>query len=206
MCPMLATPSEPWTSIHLKFSWEERSVHVLSSSLQITINLSIACLRAYVSQNTIVIHNTCEDSLLATPLIIDLVVLAELCERITTCTEPIQVTPSTSGAFVGIVEEKKFCGEQDTEKLLFERFHSVLSLLSYMLKAPLVPPGTPVVNALAAQRQSIINVFRACTGLPPDDFMRLEHKVSCSTCHFIPHIPLWICSHQIPSLMAETQK
>lgn len=35
----------------------------------------------------------------------------------------------------------------------FERFHCVNSLLSYLLKAPLVPPGTPVVNALAAQRQ-----------------------------------------------------
>lgn len=32
--------------------------------------------------NTLVIHNTCEDSLLATPLILDLVVLAELCARI----------------------------------------------------------------------------------------------------------------------------
>lgn len=35
--------------------------------------------------NTIVIHNTCEDSLLATPLILDLVVLAELCGRIKVC-------------------------------------------------------------------------------------------------------------------------
>lgn len=32
--------------------------------------------------NTLVIHNTCEDSLLATPLILDLVILAELCSRI----------------------------------------------------------------------------------------------------------------------------
>lgn len=36
--------------------------------------------------NTIVIHNTCEDSLLAAPLILDLVVLAELCSRIKVCT------------------------------------------------------------------------------------------------------------------------
>ena len=33
-------------------------------------------------QNTIVLHNTCEDSLLAAPIILDLVILAELCERI----------------------------------------------------------------------------------------------------------------------------
>ena len=34
-------------------------------------------------KNTIVLHNTCEDSLLATPLIIDLIVLCEMFERIT---------------------------------------------------------------------------------------------------------------------------
>ena len=35
----------------------------------------------------------------------------------------------------------------------FETFHPVLSLLSYLIKAPLVPPGTPIVNALFAQKQ-----------------------------------------------------
>lgn len=33
-------------------------------------------------KNTIAMHNTCEDSLLASPLIFDLVIMAELCERI----------------------------------------------------------------------------------------------------------------------------
>lgn len=32
--------------------------------------------------NTLIIHNTCEDSLLAIPLILDLVILGELCSRI----------------------------------------------------------------------------------------------------------------------------
>jgi myo-inositol-1-phosphate synthase len=103
-------------------------------------------------KNTIVMHNTCEDSLLATPIILDLIILCELCERITI----------------------KFEGQNDSK---YERFHSVLSLLSYFLKAPLVPPSCPVVNALAAQRQCIVNVFRACIGLPPDNFMCLEHRV-----------------------------
>lgn len=35
--------------------------------------------------NTLVIHNTCEDSLLASPLILDLVIIAELCSRIKVC-------------------------------------------------------------------------------------------------------------------------
>ena len=33
--------------------------------------------------NTIAVHNTCEDSLLAAPIILDLVILAELFQRIT---------------------------------------------------------------------------------------------------------------------------
>jgi len=101
--------------------------------------------------NTIVMHNTCEDSLLATPLIYDLVLLGELCERIS------------------IKREKDW-----------EPFHPVLSLLSYMLKAPLVPNGAPVVNALFTQRQAIINVMRACLGLGPDNHMTLEHRLESS--------------------------
>lgn len=102
--------------------------------------------------NTIVMHNTCEDSLLASPIILDLVILCELCER-------IQIRRA------------------DAPEADFERFHSVLSLLSYLLKAPLSAPGVPVVNALAAQRNSIVNIFRACVGLAPDNNMLLEHKV-----------------------------
>lgn len=100
--------------------------------------------------NTIAIHNTCEDSLLATPIILDLVILAELCTRI------------------------KFKRPEDQE---YSTFHSVLSILSYLCKAPLVPSGTPVVNALFKQRACIDNVLRACLGLPPDSNMLLEHKV-----------------------------
>ena len=33
--------------------------------------------------NTVVVHNTCEDSLLASPIILDLVILTEICQRIT---------------------------------------------------------------------------------------------------------------------------
>jgi myo-inositol-1-phosphate synthase len=100
-------------------------------------------------KNTIVMHNTCEDSLLATPLIYDLVILGELCQR---------------------VQVKK---EGESE---WESFHPVLSLLSYMLKAPLVPDGAPVVNALFAQRCAIVNFMRACLGLAPDNHMTLEHR------------------------------
>lgn len=102
--------------------------------------------------NTIVVHNTCEDSLLASPIILDLVILAELCSRITF---------------------KQ--GESETDE--FTGFHSVLSILSYLCKAPLVPNGTPVINALFKQRTAIENVLRACLSLPPENNMLLEHKV-----------------------------
>merc|ERR1711997_1399337 len=101
------------------------------------------------STNTIVMHNTCEDSLLAAPLILDLAILCELMGR---------VRVSRNG------------GEE-------ESFHTVLSILSYMLKAPIVPPGTPVVNALFTQRASIVNLLRALAGLPSHSEMYLEHRI-----------------------------
>eukprot|EP00168_Porphyra_purpurea_P014261 TRINITY_DN406_c0_g1_i11.p2 TRINITY_DN406_c0_g1~~TRINITY_DN406_c0_g1_i11.p2 ORF type:complete len:206 (+),score=81.15 TRINITY_DN406_c0_g1_i11:1-618(+) len=99
--------------------------------------------------NTIVAHNTCEDSLLASPLILDLALLAELSTRITYRTPDM-------GAHT--------------------HFHPVLSLLSYLLKAPVVPEGAPVVNALFKQRACIDNTLRACVGLPPENDMRLEQR------------------------------
>ncbi|KAK4537049.1 hypothetical protein CDCA_CDCA10G3074 [Cyanidium caldarium] len=100
-------------------------------------------------RNTIVVHQTCEDSLLAAPLILDLAILTELAQRIS------------------------LRRDGDAQ---YERFHPVLSLLSYLLKAPMVPHGTPVVNALSRQRACIENILRACVGLPPENDMRLEHK------------------------------
>lgn len=100
---------------------------------------------------TISIFNVCEDSLLASPLIIDLVIIAEMMTRISW---------------------KKADSSED-----YKGFHSVLSVLSYMLKAPLTPPGTPVVNALAKQRAALTNIFRACVGLQPESDMTLEHKL-----------------------------
>ena len=110
-------------------------------------------------KNTISMHNTCEDSLLAAPLIVDLIILAELSERI---------------------RVKKVVTVQGHESTPYERFHPVLSLLSFLLKAPLVPKGVPVVNALFPQRQAITNIMRACLGLSPQNHMLLEQRVpSC---------------------------
>lgn len=103
---------------------------------------------------TISLFNVCEDSLLASPLIIDLVLVTEIMTRI---------------------QWKAHSGEASAKD--YSSFHSVLSVLSYMLKAPLTPPGTPVVNALAKQRAALTNIFRACVGLDPESDMTLEHKL-----------------------------
>ena len=105
--------------------------------------------------NTIVVHNTCEDSLLATPLILDLAVMAELCQRVT--------------FLVHNNHEERPC---------FQKMNTVLSILSYMCKAPLVEKGAPVVNALFKQRSCIENVFRALLSLPPVNHMDWKHKCS----------------------------
>jgi myo-inositol-1-phosphate synthase len=90
------------------------------------------------SQN---IFNECEDSLLATPLIFDLAILAELMTRIT------------------------YREANETQVEEYKPLYSVLSLLSYMLKAPLVKPGTDVVNSLNRQRNGLEIFLKACLGL-----------------------------------------
>lgn len=129
--------------------------------------------------NTISMHNTCEDSLLAAPLIIDLVCVAELCERITLA----EVTPEMASASMAAARDlSRDASVEESKKVesslpAGERFHNVLSLLSFMLKAPLVPSGTPVINALFRQREALVNVLRACVGLPPENWMSLEHRM-----------------------------
>ncbi|XP_054168344.1 uncharacterized protein LOC128965631 [Oppia nitens] len=105
-------------------------------------------------KNTIVVHNTCEDSLLASPIILDLAILAELCQRI-----KFQIHSADSSA-------------------KFQSFNSVLSLLTYLCKAPLVERGGRVINALFKQRASIENILRALLSLPPVNHMDLEFKCS----------------------------
>lgn len=58
----------------------------------------------------------------------------------------------------------------------FKTLHPIAVLLSYLTKAPLVPQGTPCVNALSKQRAMLENIFRACVGLPPENNMLLEYK------------------------------
>lgn len=122
-------------------------------------------------RSTINIFNECEDSLLATPLILDLTILAELLTRI---------------------KYREVSNGVDAE---FKPLHPVLSLLSYMLKAPLVKPGaylfsvlnriadkrswtgTDVVNSLSRQRNALETFLKACIGLEGSSDLLLETRI-----------------------------
>ena len=92
-----------------------------------------------------------QDSLLATPLILDLTILTELLTR---------------------VKYRDVNASKD-----FKPLYPVLSLLSYMLKAPLVKPGTDVVNSLNRQRNALEAFLKACVGLEGSSDLLLEPRV-----------------------------
>ncbi|KAF8207629.1 hypothetical protein K438DRAFT_2013494 [Mycena galopus ATCC 62051] len=105
-------------------------------------------------RSTINIFNECEDSLLATPLILDLAILTELLTR---------------------VKYRKLAAEHENKD--FAPLYPVLSLLSYMLKAPLVKPGTEVVNSLNRQRNALESFLKACIGLENNSDLLLESRI-----------------------------
>ncbi|TKA54068.1 hypothetical protein B0A55_12552, partial [Friedmanniomyces simplex] len=140
---------------------------IISSSLCTSEPFPLSSPQIFLGgHQTISLFNVCEDSLLASPLILDLVLVAELFTRIQ-WRQPH--TNTDNNALTSASQEKP---EQE-----WKSFHSVLSVLSYMLKAPLTPPGTPVVNALAKRRSALVNVMKACVGLEPENDMTLEHKL-----------------------------
>lgn len=114
--------------------------------------------------NRISIHNVCEDSLLATPLIIDLLVMTEFCSR-------VSYKKADSSQENGNENENENDGK-------FESFYPVLTFLSYWLKAPLTRPGFHPVNGLNKQRTALENFMRLLIGLPSLNELRFEERLS----------------------------
>ena len=103
-------------------------------------------------RNRLYVTNLCEDSLLASPLLLDLAILAELMTRIS-------------------------YRDPGADESSWQSMYSILSLLSYSLKAPLVKPRTDVVNSLNRQRAAVTNFLRACLALAPESDMLLEARL-----------------------------
>lgn len=95
-------------------------------------------------RHTIVIHNTCEDSLLAVPIMLDIALFADLLSRI-----------------------------QVKEEEDFTHLNTVLSTLSFFFKAPTTNGSEPVINAFFKQRHGLENLFRVIAGLPSLDHITL---------------------------------
>ncbi|KAG5644867.1 hypothetical protein DXG03_007508 [Asterophora parasitica] len=107
-------------------------------------------------RSTINIFNECEDSLLATPLILDLAILTELLTR---------------------VKYRQLPADGSAAQKDFAPLYPVLSLLSYMLKAPLVKPGTEVVNSLNRQRNALESFLKACIGVEGSSDLLLQTRI-----------------------------
>jgi myo-inositol-1-phosphate synthase len=99
--------------------------------------------------HTLAIHNTCEDSLLAAPLMLDLILFAEFFSRVRISRD----------------------GESQT------KLGTVLSLLSFFFKAPVVNDKEPLINAFFKQRYGLENFFRILNGFPPLDHINLNSRV-----------------------------
>jgi len=167
-------------SNHILYEPGEKPDHVVVIKYVPYVSDSKRAMDEYTSEimmhgtNTIVAHNTCEDSLLATPIILDLILLTELCQRIQ----------------IKVGSESKY-----------QNFNTILTLLSYLIKAPLVPKGTPVVNALFKQRGAIENVLRACISLPPQNYMSLEFRLEDMSVFKKEAKPQYTVSHDVKRIL-----
>ena len=99
-------------------------------------------------KNIMSIYNLCEDSLLATPLLLDICIFSDFFSRIT------------------------FILENGVEK----KFSSNLSLLSFFFKSPIDDDRQPIINSFFKQRNAIGNFIKVCCGLPIDDFLLLHKR------------------------------
>ena len=79
--------------------------------------------------NTLVLHDTCEDSFLATPVMVDLVLLKELCQCVSFYTN---MDPEPQG------------------------FHTVLSVRSFLFRALLVLCSSPVAFSAST---AVLRIF-----------------------------------------------
>ncbi|KAH3902440.1 probable Inositol-3-phosphate synthase [Saccharomycodes ludwigii] len=103
--------------------------------------------------NRISISNVCEDSLLATPLVLDLVIVSEFLSRIT-------------------------YKSLDDNNANFEKLYPILGFLGYWLKAPLTRKGFQTINGLNKQKLAIENFLKLLVGIPISNELRFEERLN----------------------------
>lgn len=119
-------------------------------------------------QQTIVIHNTCEDSLLAVPIMMDLILFSELFGRITVADGTGNPAP----------------------------FHPLLSSLSLFVKAPQVPSHAPVVNGLFQQREALLDLLKVVAGFTPTDHISMVGICTeCAASKYVSSCSVCVCTY-----------
>jgi myo-inositol-1-phosphate synthase len=102
-------------------------------------------------KNILSIYNLCEDSLLAVPILLDIIMFSELFSRI------------------------KF--ELENKEIV--RFSTNLSLLSFFFKSPETGENNEYIyNAFFKQRYALDNFIKICAGIPINDFVHLNFRIS----------------------------
>ena len=101
-------------------------------------------------RHTLVIYNICEDSLLAMPLMLDIIIFSDFFSRIIITNEQGQN----------------------------HYFNTELSLLSIFFKAPVVNHKEPLINTFFRQRNGLENFFRILLGLPVTDCINLDKRIT----------------------------
>ena len=100
-------------------------------------------------RNTLSINNICEDSLLAVPILLDIILFTDLFSRT---------------SFLDLDTKEEY------------NFSSNLSLLSFFFKAP-IDSGRPIINSFFKQRYALENFIKACNGIPINDFLNLHNHI-----------------------------
>ncbi|ETB56848.1 hypothetical protein YYC_05217 [Plasmodium yoelii 17X] len=130
-------------------------------------------------KNTISLYNVCQDSLLASPILIDLILLVELSQRIYFKSEKMNENKTnaslTSTIKVGNYELKhdilsnKYNG--------YRKMNSVLFLSSIFCKSPFNSNEYKTRHSFFSQIESLLNFVRVISGLPIDAHVDLSYMV-----------------------------
>lgn len=117
------------------------------------VNDSKRAIDEYYSQlfldgkNILSIYNVCEDTLLAVPIILDIILFADLFSR--------TIFKKDDNIF---------------------KFSNNLSLLSFFFKAPINDNKQPIINSFFKQRYALENFIKICNGIPINDFINFHNR------------------------------
>ena len=101
-------------------------------------------------KNILSIYNLCEDTLLAVPILLDIIMFTELFSRITFELENKEIVS----------------------------FSTNLSLLSFFFKSPETGKNKEYIyNAFFKQRYALDNFIKICSGIPVNDFINLQYRI-----------------------------